>query len=181
MGFLSRFWGTHCLHAGCLCSHHFRGFCDFEIPLLSNHGFSQERKISPKRNFAAGHPCGHPPKNFGQALQILENKAFWHGHSVRTSTKKLRSEKLRAEFSFPIFGNKKGNPPKTLGFSLGGTLKVFGDDMESVQKEQENPRKQISKSKEWRVRSLVSRGRCGREIARLRRPAAMVAASCLRL
>ena len=32
----------------------------------------QERKFSPKRKFSAGHPCGHPAKNFGQALQILE-------------------------------------------------------------------------------------------------------------
>ena len=24
----------------------------------------------------AGYPCGHPAKNFGQALQILENKHF---------------------------------------------------------------------------------------------------------
>ena len=29
-------------------------------------------------------------------------QAFRHGHSARTSTKKLRSEKLRADFSFPI-------------------------------------------------------------------------------
>ena len=34
----------------------------------------QERKISPKRKFWPGHPCGHPAKNFGQALQILEKK-----------------------------------------------------------------------------------------------------------
>ena len=38
--------------------------------------FCQERKFSPKRKFSAGHPCGHPAKNFGQALQILENKHF---------------------------------------------------------------------------------------------------------
>ena len=50
---------------------------------------SQKRKISPKRKFSAGRPCGHPAKNFGQALQILEKKqAFWHGHAARTSTKK---------------------------------------------------------------------------------------------
>ena len=38
--------------------------------------FSQERKFSPKRKFLAGYPCGHPAKNFGQGLQILENKHF---------------------------------------------------------------------------------------------------------
>ena len=62
---------------------------------------NQEKKISPKRKFWAGYPCGHPAKNFGQALQILEKSAFRHGHPARTSTKKLRSEKLRADFSFP--------------------------------------------------------------------------------
>ena len=36
----------------------------------------QERKISPKRKFWGRYPCGHPAKNFGQALQILENKHF---------------------------------------------------------------------------------------------------------
>ena len=61
----------------------------------------QERKFSPKRKLSAGHPCGHPAKNFGQALQILEKKqAFLNGHPARTSMKKLRSEKLRADFSF---------------------------------------------------------------------------------
>ena len=61
----------------------------------------QERKFSPKRKFLAGYPCGHPAKNFGQALQILEKQAFWNGHPTRTSMKKLRSEKLRADFPFP--------------------------------------------------------------------------------
>ena len=60
-----------------------------------------ERKFSPKRKFWAGYPCGHPAKNFGQTLQILEKQAFLHGHPARTSMKKLRSEKLRADFSFP--------------------------------------------------------------------------------
>ena len=36
----------------------------------------QKRKFSPKRKFLAGYPCGHPAKNFGQALQMLENKHF---------------------------------------------------------------------------------------------------------
>ena len=61
----------------------------------------QERKFSPKRKFSAGHPCGHPAKNFGQALQILEKQALRNGHPTRTSMKKLRPEKLRADFSFP--------------------------------------------------------------------------------
>ena len=61
----------------------------------------QERKISPKRKFWARHTCGHPARNFGQALQSLDKQAFLHGHAARTSTKKLRSEKLRADFHFP--------------------------------------------------------------------------------
>ena len=71
------------------------------------HTIKQEQKISPKRKFWAGCPQGYPAKNFGQALEILEKQAFWHGHPGRTSMKKLRSEKLRADFSFP---NKP--PPK---------------------------------------------------------------------
>ena len=75
--------------------------------MITHTHFYQERKFSPKRKFWAGHPCGHPARNFGQALQILEKQAFRNGHSTRTSVKKLRSEKLRADFSFPIllFGN----------------------------------------------------------------------------
>ena len=61
---------------------------------------NQERKFSPKRKFLAGYPCGHPAKNFGQVLQMLEKQAFWNGHPARTSTKKLRSKKLRADFPF---------------------------------------------------------------------------------
>ena len=52
----------------------------------------QIKKIRPKRKFSAGRPCGHPAKKFGQALQILEKQAFWHGHTARTSTPKVRSE-----------------------------------------------------------------------------------------
>ena len=61
----------------------------------------QEQKVSPKRKFWGGYPRGHPAENFGQALQILEKEAFWHGHPARTSMKNLRSEKLRADVSFP--------------------------------------------------------------------------------
>ena len=67
--------------------------------------FRQERKFSPKRKFSAGHPA----KTFGQALQILETQAFRNGHPARTSMKKLRSEKLRPDFSFP---NPTQNPPE---------------------------------------------------------------------
>ena len=84
-----------------------RNFCIFSLHvsyLASSVVFlvsSQERKFSPKRKFWAGHPCGRPAQNFGQALQILEKQAFRNGHPTRTSMKKLRSEKLRADFSLP--------------------------------------------------------------------------------
>ena len=75
-----------------------------EIPgrlsLVEENSKTKQRKFSPKRKFLAGYPCGHPAKNFGQALQILEKQAFWNGHPARTSMKKLRSEKLRADFPF---------------------------------------------------------------------------------
>ena len=38
---------------------------------------SQKRRVSPKRKFGAGYPTGNPSKNFGQALQILEEKHSW--------------------------------------------------------------------------------------------------------
>ena len=53
----------------------------------------RNEKSAQRPKFSAGRPCGHPAKNFSQALQILEKQAFWHGHAARTSTKKLRSEK----------------------------------------------------------------------------------------
>ena len=49
---------------------------------------SQKRKICPKRKFSAGHPCGHPAKNFGLALQNLaKSQAFRHRHAAEASTK----------------------------------------------------------------------------------------------
>ena len=83
----------------------------------------QERKSSPKSKFwgriSGGRPRGYPRwmsdgKNFGHALEILKkNKHFGadiHDPKARTSMtpggfKKLRSEKLRAEFSFPSVGS----------------------------------------------------------------------------
>ena len=62
----------------------------------------RNEKSAQRPKFSAGRPCGHPAKNFGQAFPILAKQAFWHRHAARTSTKKLRSEKLRADFSFPI-------------------------------------------------------------------------------
>ena len=78
-------------------------FCP--IQLQQSHvsdDLSQERKFSPKRKFWAGYPCGHPAKNFGQAIQILEKTSTlaWTSRA-RTSMKKLRPEKFRADFSFP--------------------------------------------------------------------------------
>ena len=74
---------------------------------LSSPSFIRNEKSAQRPKFSAGRPCGHPAKNFGQALQILEKQACRHGHAARTSTKKLRSEKLRADFSFPISGKLK--------------------------------------------------------------------------
>ena len=34
----------------------------------------RNEKPAQRPKFSAGRPCGHPAKNFGQALQILENK-----------------------------------------------------------------------------------------------------------
>ena len=69
----------------------------------------RDEKSAQRPKFSAGRPCGHPAKNFGQALEILEKQAFRHGHAARTSTKKLRSEKLRADFSFPTIATGNQN------------------------------------------------------------------------
>ena len=42
---------------------------------------SQKRKSSPKRKFWAGYPSGHPAKNFGLALQILEKHQRTKNHA----------------------------------------------------------------------------------------------------
>ena len=62
----------------------------------------RNEKSAQRGSFRPDVPADIRPKNFGQALQVLEKQAFWHGHPARTSMKKLRSEKLRADFSFPI-------------------------------------------------------------------------------
>ena len=79
----------------------------------------RERKVSPKRKFlgriSRGHPgvirADIPAQNFGQGAQILEETIIWARKSmtrrrgrprlVRDSQKR-RSEKLWAEFSFPV-------------------------------------------------------------------------------
>ena len=63
--------------------------------------FVRNEKSAQRPKFSAGRPCGHPAKNFGQALQILENKHFGTDMPRGRPRKKLRSERLRADFSFP--------------------------------------------------------------------------------
>ena len=62
----------------------------------------QERKFSPKTEVfgqtslrTSGQRLRSGPPNPGK------KQAFWHRHAARTSTKKRRSEKLRADFSYP--------------------------------------------------------------------------------
>ena len=86
----------------------------------------QEQKFSPKRKFLAGYPCGHPAKNFGQALQILEKKqAFWNGHAARMSMKKLRSGKLQADFPFPCRFCRKRCETRCTPVKRDGKLTAF--------------------------------------------------------
>ena len=77
--------GTLCGHSGVGSPERPRGTLPRTPPVFgdtlgdasqSTRAFGQERKFSPKRKFSAGHPCGQPAKNFGQALQILEKQAF---------------------------------------------------------------------------------------------------------
>ena len=64
---------------------------------------SSGTKIQPKEEVfgrislrTSGQKLRSGPPNAGK------KQAFWDGHPAQTSMKKLRSEKLRADFSFPI-------------------------------------------------------------------------------
>ena len=57
-----------------------------------------------------GLPCSHPAKNFGQAIQALENQAFWHGHAARTSTKNFGLK----NFAVTSGGHWTGSPNKRI-------------------------------------------------------------------
>ena len=104
----------------------------------------QERKISPKRKFlgqiSRGHPgvvpADIPAQNFGQGPPNPGKTSI----SARTSvtrrrgrprpwgfSRKLRSEKLWAEFSFPIRGGKstRKNPPKIKKFTWTSSSEQF--------------------------------------------------------
>ena len=59
-------------------------------------------KNQPKdRSFRPDVPADIRPKTSVRPSKSWKKQAFRHGHAARTSTKKLRSEKLRADFSFP--------------------------------------------------------------------------------
>ena len=64
----------------------------------------QKRKISPKTEVFGRTSLRTPGQKLRSALRILDKQAFWHGRAARTSTKKLRSEKLRADFSSLTLG-----------------------------------------------------------------------------
>ena len=95
--------------------------------------YNQERKISPKRKFfgtdiprtSGGHSRGYPgPKLRSGRSKSWKNKhldADIHGPKARTSKtlkdfQKLRSEKLWAEFSFPI---QEIHERRAVGWSAG--------------------------------------------------------------
>ena len=73
----------------------------FRGPLARTNFLSALCGLPTKRKFWAGNPCGNPVKNFGQALQVLEEQALPHQHPARTSMTKLRSENFRADLSCP--------------------------------------------------------------------------------
>ena len=80
---------------------------DASVPGFACRPFYQELKIQPEEQVlgrislqTSGQKLRSGPPNPGK------KQAFWHRHPARTSTKKLRSEKLRADFSFPILKSK---------------------------------------------------------------------------
>ena len=62
---------------------------------------NQKQKISPKRKFWDGCPCGHPAQNFGQALQFLETKKKNKHFRTDAPRRRPRESFGRADFSFP--------------------------------------------------------------------------------
>ena len=59
---------------------------------------NQKRKISPRGSFRPDVPADIRPKTSVRPSKSWKKQAFWDGHAARTSTKKSRSEKLRADF-----------------------------------------------------------------------------------
>ena len=71
------------------------------LPILKSTKVRNENSAQ-RGSFGPDIPADVPPKTSVRPSKILENQAFRNGHPTRTSMKKLRSEKLRADFSFPI-------------------------------------------------------------------------------
>ena len=63
---------------------------------------SQERKISPKRKFWDGYPCGHPAENFSQALQSADRKKA-SGKGPRQNVKNRQKASKMFSTLFVIF------------------------------------------------------------------------------
>ena len=126
-----RRWGLgHCIEPVCpvyLPCEGLKGFPGSSFPcFLGSRLFVKNEKSAQRGSFRAGYPADirgsfariSRPKTSVRALKILEkNKhlgADIHDPKVRTSTtlrdfQKLRSEKLWAEFSFPISGDLQGH------------------------------------------------------------------------
>ena len=60
-------------------------------------------------------PADIRPKTSVRPSKSWKKQAFWNGHRARTSMKKLRSEKLRADFPFPtlVLGFTQTHPCDT--------------------------------------------------------------------
>ena len=68
-------------------------------------GIDSGKKIQPKEEVFGRISLRTSGQKLRSGPPILETKkkqAFWNGHPARTSMRKLRSEKLRADFPFPI-------------------------------------------------------------------------------
>ena len=67
-------------------------------------GIDQKRKVSPKRKFSAGCPCGHPAKNFGQTFPNSRKKKQAFGTAILRGRlrKNFRLKNLGLVFRFLI-------------------------------------------------------------------------------
>ena len=69
--------------------------------------FFRNENSAQRGSFGPDIPADIPPKTSVRPSKSWKKQAFRNGHPTRTSIKKLRSAKLRADSSFPIFYLRK--------------------------------------------------------------------------
>ena len=106
---MSRVSRGHAVQSAWLCTDQSSGHpgCPWEsAPSRPGHTFGgtptfRGQNSAERGSFWPDIPAELRPKTSVRPSKSRTKEAFWHRHPARTSTKKLRSEKLRADFSCP--------------------------------------------------------------------------------